>query len=72
MAKGNPSKYNYNFNENKENAVNVIPSLNSSNKNDFLNKAQPNIKNVKISNNIDNNINNNMESMKNKKYNRNK
>ena len=71
MAKGDPSKYNYNYNENKENIINVIPSISSSNKNDFLNKAQPNIQNLKLSNNIENDINNNNESLKNKKYNRN-
>ena len=69
MAKGDPSKYNYN-NENKVNsAINVNPSVNSSNQNDYLNKTQPNIKNINLSDNIDNNINN--ESMKNKKYNKN-
>ena len=50
MSKRNQSKYHYNNNDNndnndnKENAVKVSPSAHSSiNKDDYLNKTQPNI-----------------------------
>ena len=63
MAKGDPTKFNYN--DEGDNIINQSPSPFNSKKNDFLNKTQPNLKNK---NNIDenNSITNNKILIKNK------
>ena len=63
MAKGDPTKFNYN--DEGDNIINQSPSPFNSKKNDFLNKTQPNLKNK---NNIDenNSITNNKTLINNK------